>query len=370
MIDAIPFLRPNLVKKDAYLRHLEAIDASHQYSNHGPLCTEFERRVVEEAYGGHGAFSTVNNATIGLMLAMRQAKRRGRYALMPSFTFAATPLAAQWAGLEPCFVDVDPGTWCLDPAKLRAELERLGDEVALVVPYATFGTGLDMGFYAGLHHAGIPVVVDAAASFGTRIGGRWFGEGFPGFVVFSFHATKAFGIGEGGAVYSGDLEALQRLRRAGNFGFGPDRASCDQGLNSKISEYTAAIALSTWEAYPEKVRLRRAIHALYEEGLAASGALAEGWTLQARMGDIPFQFMPLLTPPGVSHRTVVARLADLGIECRTYFSPACHQQPQFGDCLAGDLEVTENLSARILSLPLWEGMGRPEVARVLRGLLG
>ncbi len=370
MSDRIPFLRPNLVPKRSYLSLLDSIDSSHFYSNYGPLCTEFESRVVAEGYGGIGSLCTVNNATIGLMLAIHQARRPGRYALMPSFTFAATPLAAQWAGLEPYFVDVMPDTWCLDPRKLQEALDLLGDEVAVVVPYATFGTGMDLGPYACLHGAGVPVVVDAAASFGTQIEGEWYGKGFPGLVVFSFHATKAFGIGEGGAVYSGNLKAIERLRRAGNFGFGADRASCDQGLNSKISEYTAAIALATWEVYPEKVSCRRSIHAAYEMGLASLELSEAGWATQVVKGDVPFQFMPLLCPPVVSNREVVDRLSLHGIECRTYFSPACHQQLQFSGCPHGGLAVTEDLSRRILSLPLWEEMAAGDIDRVLMGIKG
>jgi len=368
MTDRIPFLRPSLVPSESYLRLLQQIDATHLYSNYGPLCTAFESRVISEAYEGVGSLCTVNNATIGLMLAIHQARRPGRYAVMPSFTFAATPLAAQWAGLEPYFVDVDPKTWCLDPIKLQEALDRLGDEVAMVVPYATFGTGMDLEPYAALHRSGIPVVVDAAASFGTQVEGEWYGKGFPGFVVFSFHATKAFGIGEGGAVYGGDEAAIQRLRRAGNFGFGADRASCDQGLNSKISEYTAAIALATWEVYPEKARRRRAIHDTYEAELAALDLSRAGWAPQLVRGTVPFQFMPLLCPVGGWNCEVVERLSARGIECRTYFSPACHQQTQFAGCPHGGLEVTEDLSRRILSLPLWEEMDLDHVRRVLGGI--
>jgi dTDP-4-amino-4,6-dideoxygalactose transaminase len=370
MTERIPFLRPSLVPSQSYLGLLQRIDSTHLYSNYGPLCTEFESRVIAEAYDGVGSLCTVNNATIGLVLAIQQARRPGRYAVMPSFTFAATPLAAQWAGLDPYFVDVDPETWCLDPIKLQEALDHLGEEIAVVVPYATFGTGLDLKFYAELHRSSVPVVVDAAASFGTQVDGEWYGKGFPGFVVFSFHATKAFGIGEGGAVYSADTVALQRLRRAGNFGFGADRVSCDQGLNSKISEYTAAIALATWEAYPEKVRRRRAIHDSYESELAALNLGEVGWRTQKVRGAVPFQFMSLLSPEGVLNRQVVDRLSDLGVECRTYFSPACHQQPQFSGCPHAVLDVTESLSGRILSLPLWEEMTTAHVERILRGITG
>jgi dTDP-4-amino-4,6-dideoxygalactose transaminase len=374
MTPSIPFLRPSLPVVDDYVHLLRSIDETHLYSNYGPLCSRFEAQTLASSFQNQGGFCTVANATIGLMLAIQLAKRKGRYAIMPSFTFAATPLAAQWAGLEPWFVDVDPHTWCMDLNGLTQAISELGEEVAVVVPYATFGTGMALEPYTSLQARGIPVVIDAAASFGTKVledsAQVHFGLGFPGYIVFSFHATKAFGIGEGGGVYSGDAEAVARLKRAGNFGFASDRASCEQGLNSKMSEYAAALALATWEVYPEKIRKRQAIHKAYLDGLERSGLSGKGWQPQRTRGEVAFQFMPILCPPGQDRDQVVARMAERSIECRTYFSPACHQQHQFAACPHGGLAVTERLSRCILSLPLWEDMPEAAVSRVIEGLTG
>ena len=131
----IPFLRPNLVKNESIIPYLLEIDASRIYSNFGPLNTRFEQRVLDEYFNRVGAVTTVNNATIGLMLAISQCKRpKGKYALMPSFTFAATPLAAMWCGLEPFFIDIRSDEWCMDEKLLNEVLQMLGDEVAVVIP--------------------------------------------------------------------------------------------------------------------------------------------------------------------------------------------------------------------------------------------
>lgn len=91
----IPFLRPNLVRKEAYLDYLAQIDQSRTYSNFGPLNTLFEGRLLKEFFAGQGSLTTVANATLGLMLAFAHCRRAGgRYAIMPSFTFAATAQAA------------------------------------------------------------------------------------------------------------------------------------------------------------------------------------------------------------------------------------------------------------------------------------
>lgn len=365
----IPFLRPSLVPADRYLPLLREIDESHLYSNFGPLTGRFEARVLREYFGDAGALTAVGNATLGLMLAIKALARPGaRYALMPSFTFAATPLSAIWCGLSPWFVDIDPCSWCMDEAKLDVAVRQLGDDIAVVMPYPAFATHASLAHYAALHRSGVPVVVDAAPGFGTTLDGVQHGAGFPGAVVYSFHATKAFGVGEGGMVYSADASLVQKIRRLSNFGFNADRVPEGDGINAKISEYTAAIALATLDAFPDKLAARREVLTHYRRAIAASSLLARGWQLQDTQGDVATQIFSLLVPPGTDADAVIARLDAAGIELRRYFRPACHQQAHFSRCGHDDLPVTEEISRRIVNLPFWEGMGEELVARVISEL--
>ena len=366
-MNKIPFLKPNLVKKEAYLGYLSQIDESRLYSNYGPLNGLFEHRVLEEYFRGEGALTTVNNATIGLMLAISRTKRpRGRYALMPSFTFPATPLAAMWCGLEPYFIDIRRDDWCMDESILTETLDRLGDQTACVVTYATFGTCLNLSRYEALHRSGTPVIIDAASSFGASSDGGYFGRGFSGPVVYSFHATKTFGIGEGGLVYSADHDLIRRLRQAGNFGFSSDRMSVIQGLNSKLSEYAAAIALATLDVFPEKRAKRKLIHEWYMDRFEAARLFSRGWRQQKSEGEIPRQIVSFLCPERQSNLDYVERLAKHQVESRTYFCPPCHQQPLFQGCPRSGMSVTEDVSGRVINLPTWEEMSEDDVARVVR----
>lgn len=368
-MNRIPFLRPAVVKVDSYLSLLREIDASHLYSNFSPINNRFEARVLAEYFDGQGGVTTIGNATLGLMLAIKALARPGaRYALMPSFTFAATPLSAIWCGLEPWFVDVDPRSWCMDEAKLGAALKELGDEVAVVIPYPTFATHASMTRYVELHRGGVPVVVDAAPSFGTRLAGAQYGAGFPGAVVYSLHATKAFGVGEGGLVYSADAALVQTVRQLSNFGFAGARVPEGDGLNAKISEYTAAIALATLDAFPGKLASRREVLAHYRRAFAASSLAAKGWQVQETQGDVATQIFSVLVPPALDADRVMAQLEAAGIEARRYFRPACHQQAHFARCGHGDLAVTEDVARRIVSLPFWEGMAAELVDRVISEL--
>lgn len=369
-MDKVPFLRPHLVELAEYAPLLAEMDRARQYTNFGPLNTRFEQRIVDDWMGGEGAASTVCNATLGLMLAISDLKRPGgRYALMPSFTFAATPLAAQWCGLEPYFVDVDPEEWVMDPTKLRRALDELGPEAAIVVPYATCGTHMDLRPYEALIDAGMPVVVDAAPCFGTSLGGRQFGAGFRGAVVFSFHATKAFPIGEGGLIYSADAAFIHRLKLASNYCFDGSRESNGLGLNAKLSELGAAVGLATLEHFPAVVERRKVLYRTYTRMLDEAGVLDDGWSLQGVRGEAAYQWLPLLAPDVPARDRLMRIAAERNVELRRYFVPPCHEHPQFAAAPRGDLAMTDRLGDRVVSLPLWEDLTDEMLSRVVGAVI-
>lgn len=362
----LPFLRPQLVEHSAYLPLLAEMDQARLYTNFGPLNTRFEARFLTEFMGGQGAASTVCNATLGLMLAISGMKRPGKYAVMPSFTFAATPLAAQWCGLEPYFVDVDPEEWVIDQGKLHQALDLLGDDAAVIVPYASCGTHMDLAPYEKLQQSGMPVVVDAAPCVGTSLNGEQFGRGFSGAIVFSFHATKAFPVGEGGLVYSADPEQIRRFKLASNYGFNGDRESMDLGLNAKLSEIGAAVALATLDHFPAAVERRKATHQAYLRQLRASGVLDHGWKPQAVRGEAAYQWLPLMAPDVPARQRLMRIAAEQNVELRRYFVPPCHVQRQFQLAPRGDMTVTDRLGDQVVSLPLWDGMTEAMVERVVK----
>ncbi|MFH0958794.1 MAG: DegT/DnrJ/EryC1/StrS family aminotransferase [Pseudomonadota bacterium] len=364
----IPFLRPRLPEKEAYLGYLSQIDESRWYSNFGPLNSLLEKRLLAEYFDNLGAVTTVNNATTGLMLAISLVKRKGRYALMPSFTFPATPLAAMWCGLNPYFIDIRKDDWCMDEHLIDKALKKLRGEVAAVIPYATFGTCLDLTYYEALHDSGVPVVVDAAPCFGTTGDDGQFGKGFPGAVVFSFHATKPFGIGEGGLIYSGKPESIAMMRQGSNFGFSSERVTELQGLNAKLSEYAAAVALATLDEFPRKIQKRQAIYQCYLKQFKEIGLFDSEWSIHDSSGRIPFQFVAALCPENQINSTFVKHLTANRIESRTYFCPACHQQTLFLGFPHPPLPITEKVSQRVLSLPLWEDMTAGDVSKVVSAL--
>jgi dTDP-4-amino-4,6-dideoxygalactose transaminase len=362
----IPFLKPHLVELPAYEALIREIERSHIYSNFGPVNTRFEAELLARFFTGHGALSTVNNATIGLMAALKLHGRPDRrHVIMPSWTFAATPLAAMWAGFTPYFVDIDPDAWVMDPTAVTAAIAALDGDVAAVMPYATFGNNLDLAFYAELERQGLPVVVDAASSLGCFDGNANFGAGFPGLVVYSLHATKSFPIGEGGLIYSADAALIARIRSMLNFGFDKDRASSLPGLNGKLPELLAGIGIATLQAFDASAAKRNAVAHHYETAFATPAMRRQGWQVQRLRGDVVRQFFPVLTPPGKPAAAVTRHLEAHGIQTRQYFNPTCHQQPAFAGFPRDALANTEALTARSLSLPLWNDLPLEDVDRIV-----
>lgn len=370
-----PFLRPNPPRLSALADELLGLEESGIYSNYGPVNTAFEADVTAQLFGGQGGCLTVCNATIGLMIAIRHVVARQfggadfrppahrRYALMPAFTFAATAHAALWNGLTPLLCDIDPETWL--PAATAEEelLDRHGGEIAVMVPYATFGNCLPLERYRRLaERFGIPVVVDAAASLGALDDdGLHFGTGFPFPVVFSMHATKTFATGEGGLIHCGDPDSLAALRAMGNFGFGEARLATMPGLNAKLTEVGALVARAKLAGFAAVVAHREVLAECYRRALP--------WLIFQRPAGRrhPHQFMPALLPAELARDrdALLLELADRGVGARAYFSPHLGQQTYFAATSeTGDLTITEDVTQRVISLPLYDGMGESHVAAI------
>ncbi len=363
----IPFLQPRPSRLSELTAELAAIDDSGIYSNYGPVNTRFENELTDTLFGGVGGCLTVCNATIGLMLAIRHAIGRGtprrRFVLMPSFTFAATAHAALWNNLTPLLYDIDPQTWlpCADAE--AALLAAYSDQIAAIVPYATFGNCLDLARYDRISEQhGIPVVVDAAASLGSvDAQGHGFGARSRHSIVFSMHATKTFAVGEAGVIYNADPDALAAMRAMGNFGFTEPRTARLPGLNSKMGEVTALQALAKLAEFPRVVAHREALAAQYQR-------LLPGWIFQKMTGlRQAHQFMPVLLPDSYAgtREAFILELKHHGIGAAMYFSPHLAEQPYFREvCTMGPLPVTEQIAGRLVSLPLSDPLTAEHVSVV------
>jgi dTDP-4-amino-4,6-dideoxygalactose transaminase len=369
---SVPMTRPNPPRLSEHARELAAIEASGTYTNFGPMAKRLERELIARIFTT-GECVSVCNATLGLMIAIRQVmggqvSSRRRFALMPSFTFAATAHAALWNGLTPLLCDVDPKTWLPSAAAEEALLQEYGDQIAVVVPYATFGNNLDLAHYDDLHaRFGVKVVVDAAASLGSvDANGRAFGDGCSWPIVFSMHATKPFATGEGGVLYCADAERAAELRAMASFGFEQPRVATLPGLNAKMSEVAALTGCLELDAFDGVVAQRAALKQMYCNVLPT-------WTRQQMRGMRQVHtFESVLLPKEVTgeRSNIMAELRERGIGTGTYFSPHLAEQPYFAaTSVSGPLTFTRELGARVITLPMYDGMTLEDVRYVADNLL-
>lgn len=354
-----PLIAPNPPRLSEQLDALRRVEESGVFSNNGPEVRAFEAEITEALFGGRGASLAVANATLGLMVAIKQAAiEAGRLeglALIPSLTFAATGQAALWSGLTPLICDVDPDEWSACPEAEERMLHHYGDRVSAIIPYATFGNAIDLDRYAWLQRRfGVGVVIDAASSLGTRDGaGDGFGHDAPFAVVYSMHATKTFAVAEGGLIHSGDAGLIDRLRAMINFGFEGGRSATLPGINAKLPEVIAVLARAKLGEIEAVCEARAAVEAAYRETLS-------DFTLQAVSGQRrAMQFMPVLLPDALApyRDRIVTDLQAAGVGVGRYFSPHLAEQPLFQtSALIEPTPVADRVAARMLSLPITDAM--------------
>jgi dTDP-4-amino-4,6-dideoxygalactose transaminase len=352
------FIRPTIPEPQHWVPYLEQSYAAKYFSNFGPLATLLEQRLCS-VYDSRRVAVGVANATAGLTACLHALGKQGKV-VIPSFTFAATAQSVLLAGSEPVFCDVNEDTWLLDPE----ELERiiLKEKPVAIMPVRSFGMYHDCSALAGLakeYH--IPLVLDSAPAFGGDLQSAM--RRFPGeeetFEVFSFHATKVFGIGEGGVVFCPPVFE-ERFRRAVNFGLhGPDVVAV--GGNAKLSEFNAAVALAMLDVLAPCVERRKSIARGYREALIEVSGVTHVWpeTLS------PWQTCPVLLRQGVDVDFVVSETAARGLELRRYYHLPLHQTTGLRCYADGRLPVSEDLSERIVCLPVYSDMRDEEQAEIL-----
>ena len=353
-----PLIAPNPPRLSEHVAALRRVEASGIFSNNGPEVRAFEAEATAQLFGGHGASLAVGNATLGLMIAIREAAGEhvaGRYAIMPALTFAATAQAAMWAGLTPLICDIDPDDWGASAAAEERLLREYGDRIAVLLPYATFGNAIDLDRYAWLQRqTGVGVVIDAAASLGTvDDSGMGFGADAPFAVVYSMHATKTFAVAEGGLIHSGDAALIERLRAMTNFGFEAGRSATLPGINAKLPEVIAVMARAKLAEIDAVCDHRATLEEAYRAHLC--GVEFQHATGRRRAS----QFMPILLPAHLAQRrdAIAAALEADGIGSGRYFSPHLGEQPLFQrSATILPTPVSDDVAARSLSLPVTDAM--------------
>lgn len=352
----VPFVRPAPPSLAAVMARL-APSYEQGILTNGPLVRELEATVARRLGVRHVV--AVSSCTAGLMLALRALVPEGRVVL-PSFTFSASGHAVVWCGLEPAYAECDPTTFQLDPADAARRL----DGAAALMATHVFGAPCDVEALEALAAgAGIPLVFDAAHALGASHGALPVG-GFGDAEVFSLSPTKPVVAGEGGLVATNRDDVAEAVRIGRDYGNPGDYDTRFVGLNARMSELHAAVALESLAQMDANLARRRAVAEAYRNLLAE----VPGIRFQAiGPGDVStykdFTIAVSEEVLGCSRDGVARALAEAGIDTRSYFDPPVHQQRAHARWSV-PLPVTERVAKEVLSLPIYPGLDIADVERV------
>lgn len=358
----IPVLKPLLPPAEAVLPYLRRIDATRIYTNHGPLLTELETRLAGMLALPPGCLASAASGTAGIVGAIYATAGRATparpLALIPSFTFIATAVAAEQCGYTPYFVDIDPASWLLEPHLLEnhRQLARTG----VVLPVAALGRPVAQAPWAEFaRRTGIAVVVDGASSFDRILAnpGQYLGE-VP--VALSFHASKAFGMGEAGGVAATSPALIEDAVQAMNFGFRTARDSLGPSINGKLSEYHAAVGLAECDGWPAKQAALQHVIDLYRAHMGAAGLAAD--FVAAPDASLSYGIFRARDPGAAAQ--LQADLRAAGIDTRLWYGGGLHQQTYYRAQARDDLPVTEALAPSLIGLPMAPDLAEAAVIKV------
>jgi dTDP-4-amino-4,6-dideoxygalactose transaminase len=356
----IRFIRPTLPCMDEVIKGYQRSFADGLITN-GDVVARLESEVAERVGVSHCV--AVSSCTSGLTLVLKALGLKGEV-ILPSFTFFATGHAVLWNGLKPVFAECDANTWTVDPADVESKITRRTTAILAVHLYGNPAQIVELHRIAERH--GLKLLFDAAHAFGSSYQGLAVG-GFGDAEVFSLSPTKLLVAGEGGLVCTNDATLARRLRAARNYG---DAGSYDPellGLNARMTEFNAALALAGLRLVDRKVERHNQIAERFTQILRGTpGIRFQQIEPGNRSAYKDFSVLLSGSEFGMSRDELGSALSEQGVPTKRYFYPPLHQQRLFAR--AGSrrraLPVTEGISESVLSLPIYESLPDEAVTRI------
>ena len=309
----------------------------------GPRAEELAARLAE-FFRTH-CVTFAPNGTLGLFLCLKVLDLPpDSEIIIPSFTFYASASAAVFAGLRPVYIDVDPQTFNMDVGQLE---QAITPRTRAIMPVHIYGQACDMDPVLEIaRRHGLAVVEDAAQAFGVTYKGRPAGA-LGDIGIISLFSDKVITSGEGCIVLCAEryFDKLRLMRNQGRTSSGT-YVHPELGMNFRITDLQAAIALSQVAKFSQIVGRRRVLRQRYREALEGVGDLSfmsvPDWSSL-----VPFRF-PILS----SQRTALGQhLEGQGIQTRSFFCPL-HLQPKLRQDPPLSLPVSERLYEEGLCLPI------------------
>ena len=353
-----PFLPP----LEEFTPYLEQIWANKILTNAGPFHQQLEQALCD--YLGVKHLALFTNGTIALVTALQALRITGEVITTP-YSFVATAHSLLWNGIKPVFVDVEPNTLNLDPAKIEAAITP---QTTAIMPVHVYGRPCNVDAIQKIADIyNLKVIYDAAHAFGVQCHcGSVLNHG--DLSVLSFHATKVFNTFEGGAIVCPDAKTKQRIDHLKNFGFVDEVTVVAPGINGKMSEVNAAFGLLQLKHIDAALARRKEIADRYRQSLAG----VKGIHVLPDAGEAVSNhgYLPVLVQDdySISRDALYEKLREQDIYARRYFYPLISDFPMYRSLPSAqpaNLPVAARASAQVLCLPIYPALTDADQQRVI-----
>ena len=358
----ISLVKPTFSQKDA--EDITKILKS-AYVRMGPYTKEFEERFAERV-GAKYAYA-VSNGTAALHCAYLSTLKPGDKVIAPAFTFIATISTIVYSNAKPVLADVEPDTFLLDPEKVK---EKITKKTRAIAPVHLFGNSCDMKALTDLaEDHNLLIINDCAQAHGTEYDGKDLGS-WPNLSCYSFYPTKTMTTGEGGIVTTNDPE----LNRLGSL----IRSHGDDGryhhillgLNYRITDIMSAIGLNQLSQLDDFLARRRHNADVLLEGLKkVAGVTPQKITPKTKPSYSYFSVVLDTDKLRCSRDEFMKALIAENIDCGVHYPAPLTEQPIVKQLLKPKAcPVSEDLSRRIMSLPMHPYLSEGELGKVVEGV--
>jgi dTDP-4-amino-4,6-dideoxygalactose transaminase len=353
--------QPTLPPLEEFIPYLEQIWENKILTNGGEFHQQLEQVLCD--YLGVKHLALFTNGTIALITALQALRITGEVITTP-YSFVATAHSLLWNGIKPVFVDIDPISLNLDPAKIEAAITP---QTTAIMPVHCYGYPCDVKrIQAIADNYNLKVIYDAAHAFGVKNqDGGILNHG--DLSVLSFHATKVFNTFEGGAIICPDEKTKRRIDHLKNFGFVDEVTVVAAGINGKMSEINAAFGLLQLKGIDEALAKRQAIDAHYRESLKDIVGIrcADGGSHVAN-----YAYFPIFVEK--NRDALYETLKENGIFGRRYFYPLISDFKMYRSLPSAspsNLPVARNIAQEVICLPIYPELSPDSQDKIINLIL-
>lgn len=354
--------QPSLPPLAEFMPYLEQIWENKILTNGGPFHQQLEQALCD--YLGVEHIALFSNGTLALLTALQALRVTGEVITTP-YSFVATSHAMLWNSIRPVFVDIDPHSFNLDPARIEAAITP---QTTAILPVHCYGRPCDVDAIQKIaDNYNLKVIYDAAHAFAVK-DSRGSILNFGDLSVLSFHATKVFNTFEGGAIICKDAKTKTRIDQLKNFGFVNETTVVAPGINAKMSEINAAFGLLQLKHVDQAIARRQIIDQAYRTGLAS----IPGIHVPAAMPGVQanHSYFPILVGAdyGLSRDALYDKLKEENIYARRYFYPLITDFPMYRGLPSARKDLLPNAdraAAEVICLPIYPTLSSEDVQRVI-----